>query len=61
MGGLDDANDGPGECPGHVWRMNGVSFDDWGLWRSYRCINCEGALVANPDEEEPYDGGRLIW
>ena len=53
MGTDDDANDGPGECPGHAWKMTSAHLDDWGLWRSYACVLCGGVLVANPDEDEP--------
>ena len=60
MGTDDDANDGPGECPGHAWRMTSAVFDDWGLWREYRCRHCGGKLVANPDQDEP-DGGLRTW
>ena len=60
MGGLDDANDGPGECPGHAWRMTRALLDAWGMWREYRCRHCDGLLVTNPDQEEP-DGGLRTW
>lgn len=60
MGGLDDANDGPGECPGHDWAMISAHLDAWGLWRDYRCRHCGGLLTATPDQEEP-DGGRRTW
>ncbi len=60
MGSMDDANTGPGECPGHTWALLRVHLDLEGLWREYVCRSCGGLLVASPDQEEP-DGGLRTW
>lgn len=42
--GADDANDGPGECPGHVFDLVGVVVTPRGAGMQHVCRSC-GALV----------------
>jgi hypothetical protein len=41
--GDDDANDGQGECPGHVFDLVNVRITLAGAEREYECRSC-GAL-----------------
>lgn len=43
--GADDANDGEGECPGHVWDLMSVNVTMLGCDREYECRSCGAALL----------------
>ena len=46
--GADDANDGPGECPGHVFDLVGIHVTLEGGGMEHECRSCGARVVRLP-------------
>ena len=50
--GDDDANEGaaPGECPQHLWTLNGLTATASGVHLDYECAHCGEVALTTPQQ-----------